>query len=169
ETFVRCERFEDREDYIRKRLLDLGLDLPNLPVYVKFDLRHGYSIGSSAKNKNHKIEQTFLIERHYFKFTLNVDKLQLSQAFKNVINMLSHKYDKNDKNNVEMWINFFEQNGTRVVQSVWVGGYCSITVKNDSSIINAQNNKLIMAAIQARIFDPQMQFELYDETEEFNI
>ncbi|CAG8805618.1 15815_t:CDS:1, partial [Racocetra fulgida] len=86
--------------------------------------------------------------------------------FKDDIDILPPKYDKSDESNVSKWKNFFEKNGTHVVQTAWVGGYCSATVKVTSSCINAQNNKLIMAEIQARIFNPQMQFKFHNEIEE---
>ncbi|CAG8806200.1 16471_t:CDS:1, partial [Racocetra fulgida] len=97
ETFTRCEQFENKQDYIHKRLFDLGLSI-DLPFAIEdFKLRHGYSIGSSTNNSNHETEQTFLIEHHCFKFTLNIDKLKLSQAFKDDIDILPPKYDKSDE------------------------------------------------------------------------
>ncbi|CAG8581802.1 87_t:CDS:2, partial [Racocetra fulgida] len=96
ETFVDPE-FENKQDYIRKRLFDLGLSIDIPLAFVDGKLRHGYSIGSSTNNSNHETEQTFLIERHCFKFTLNIDKLQLSQAFKDDIDILPPKYDKSDE------------------------------------------------------------------------
>ncbi|CAG8601802.1 8750_t:CDS:2, partial [Cetraspora pellucida] len=152
-TLTRSEQFENKQDYIHKRLLDLGFFI-DLPIaYVNSNSHHGYSIGSSTNNSNHETEQTFLIERQCFKFTLNIDKLQLSQTFKYDIDNLPPKYDKNDENNVNMWKSFFEKNGTHVVKSAWVGG--SVTIKVASS-----------AGIQARIFNSQIQFKFYNEIEE---
>ncbi|CAG8787196.1 9303_t:CDS:1 [Dentiscutata erythropus] len=91
ETFNRCERFENKKQYTHKRLLDLGLSIDFPRVFENFNLRHGYSIGSSDNNSNHELEQTFLIERHCFKFTLNIDELKLSQAFKDDIDILPPK------------------------------------------------------------------------------
>ncbi|CAG8818078.1 13489_t:CDS:1, partial [Racocetra persica] len=162
ETFVWNEQFKNKQEYVRKRLSDLGL---SIDVPLNFEIRQGYSVDSSANNSSHTIEQTFLIEHHCFKFTLNVDELQLSQTFIDDIDTLPSKYDKS--NNAK-WKNFFDKYGIYVVQSAWVGGRCSVTVKIASFSINIQSIGLIMSEVLAFIFNHKTQLDFDNEIKELN-
>ncbi|KAF0548421.1 GTP-binding protein A [Gigaspora margarita] len=120
-------------------------------------MREGYSIDSSVNNSSLPFEHSFLIEIHCFRFTLNVDEVQLSQTFKNDIDKLPHFYNYYNKHNFNTWKKFFDKYGTYVIQSAWAGGRCSVTIK--SSNMSTQHIELIKSEVLTRISNHEAKIE----------
>ncbi|OXA62062.1 hypothetical protein Fcan01_00711 [Folsomia candida] len=111
------------------------------------EIRPGFNIESESFTDSGCVI-TAVREIRMFELVLN-DKPALSDAFKKILLQLP-VYNETDHDNVNVWVNFFENYGTHVVRSVYGGGAIEITLRSSkkcetSAITNALFNVIQFA------------------------
>jgi hypothetical protein len=151
------EVFEDKESYIRARLMSLGVNLAVKSDVSKMDSRAGFN-KSDCTSSSTLSGYSFLFEQLLFQLNLGNYKEYLNHGtsftedFKLAVAKLPSTYDKNKPSCLSEFERFFNRFGHFLVSSAYFGGSvevkCSREVVGNTKTSLAETKYLLAAKLE---------------------